>query len=147
MDHDSSCVWVQQLMDEKLLAWNSRSPPLQLKSNLLLYHPIKDYWSRITEQLNRNDSVNVIKINFDIGVQKRSNLGAIVAIARDHLGRLMGWSCRRVPTISDPLTLESLACWDAMILARNHGFKNIIIEGDSLSMTQATKGNLPPSNI
>uniref|UniRef100_A0A2C9VL74 RNase H type-1 domain-containing protein n=1 Tax=Manihot esculenta TaxID=3983 RepID=A0A2C9VL74_MANES len=69
-------------------------------------------------------SVNVIKINFDARVQKRSILGAIAAIARDHL-----------------------ACRDLVILARNHGFINIIVDGDSLSMIQATKGNHSPSNI
>ncbi|XP_021685717.2 uncharacterized protein LOC110668706 [Hevea brasiliensis] len=71
-----------------------------------------------------------IKINFDAAVNGQGNYGAVAALARDHRNQPCRWVCRRYLAITDPLTLESLAFREALLLAKAKGFEKVIIEGD-----------------
>jgi hypothetical protein len=53
---------------------------------------------------------NFTKINVDAAVSKQSNRGVVAAICRDGSGQFLGASVLAVPSISDPATLEAIAC-------------------------------------
>ncbi|XP_057985308.1 uncharacterized protein LOC131170266 [Hevea brasiliensis] len=61
--------------------------------------------------------IGFIKLNFDVGVNIRRKLGAIAVIARNYAGHIICWNCKRFRGIVDPLTLEALACLEAIQLA------------------------------
>ncbi|KAJ9130217.1 hypothetical protein P3X46_034910 [Hevea brasiliensis] len=50
--------------------------------------------------------------------------------SKDNSGQPCGWSCKRYQAITDALTLEGLACREAILLATAKGFDKIILEGD-----------------
>ncbi|KAJ9152904.1 hypothetical protein P3X46_026412 [Hevea brasiliensis] len=88
-----------------------------------------------------------IKLNFDAAVDSRRHKGAVVVIARDHLGKPCGWACKVIPAMSNALTLESLACREAILLARARGWDHIIIEGDCQVVIRALQGENSPIEI
>jgi hypothetical protein len=58
-----------------------------------------------------------MKINVDGGAAKTQNKGAAAAVCRDADGRYMGSSVLVVEGITDPATLEAMACNEAVALA------------------------------
>ncbi|KAJ9180336.1 hypothetical protein P3X46_008594 [Hevea brasiliensis] len=85
--------------------------------------------------------MGVIKINFSAATNKHQQYGSIATFASDHHSLPCGWACRRIVGISNPLILESLACREALILAKAKGFSNVIIEGDSQVLIRAIQGS------
>jgi hypothetical protein len=59
------------------------------------------------------------KINVDAAVRKNQNCGAVAAVCRGDDGVYLGASAVVVQGISDPTTLEALACREALALAAN----------------------------
>ncbi|XBI78249.1 hypothetical protein VPH35_087974 [Triticum aestivum] len=79
-------------------------------------------------------AAGTIKINTDAAVdvsERRSSLGVV---ARDHLGTFVAGRCSKFPGVTDALpdayVAELLAVREAVLLARDNGWPNILIETD-----------------
>ncbi|KAJ9182841.1 hypothetical protein P3X46_006790 [Hevea brasiliensis] len=88
-----------------------------------------------------------IKINFDAAVNKHHGFGAIAGISHNNLGHPIAWFCKRIIGIIDPMVLESLACREAALLAKNKSFHLVCLEGDAQLVIQATKGSIIQSDL
>lgn len=69
-------------------------------------------------------------ISFDATVDEQRNYGSITILACNHLNHACGWYCKRIPSIMDPLTLETLAGRESVILSLTKGFNYVSFEGD-----------------
>lgn len=67
-------------------------------------------------------------------------------IARSCEGNVVAWGCCRFSDIQDPLALEVLACGEAILLARQYGFSNIILEGHAFAVVGVVSGDQTPLN-
>lgn len=70
-----------------------------------------------------------IKVNFDVAVRESFAVGA--AVLRDSQGRIVG-ACVNQIQVAGPLEGEAAAAQIGVEEAIRRGFKNIILEGDSL---------------
>jgi hypothetical protein len=77
---------------------------------------------------------NSIKVNVDAAVSNLGNGGTISAICRDEEGLFIGASVLAVPRISDPATLEAIACREALALAADLYVTHMGIESDYLQV-------------
>ncbi|KAJ9135374.1 hypothetical protein P3X46_032565 [Hevea brasiliensis] len=75
--------------------------------------------------------LSAIKINFDASVDINRNMGSLAAIVCNVSGKILGWFCKRPKGITDPTMLEAMACREAILLAKNKGLPNVVIEGDA----------------
>jgi ribonuclease HI len=78
----------------------------------------------------------IVKINFDGVVAKSQGSGAFSAVCRDEHGRFMGCSSLKVNGITCPVTLEAMACAEAMSLAAVLHVRKILIASDCLSVVK-----------
>jgi ribonuclease HI len=72
-----------------------------------------------------------LKINVDGGIAKTQNKGAAAPACRDALGRYMGSSIIVVEGITDPATLEAMACNEALALAADLSLQRLQIASDA----------------
>uniref|UniRef100_A0A2C9V131 RNase H type-1 domain-containing protein n=2 Tax=Manihot esculenta TaxID=3983 RepID=A0A2C9V131_MANES len=86
----------------------------------------------------------MVKVNFDAAVCRSKRKGSVASLARDSQGRVLAWHYRTVNHIYDLLILECIACRDALLMALHRGFKNIMVERDSLIVIQAANGHIFP---
>lgn len=91
--------------------------------------------------------MGIIKVNFDVEVSMKRRKGFITALARNHRGIPLTWLCWSISYITDPLMLECLACREAIMLVRSHGYHSIEVEGDTLVVIQSISKNNIPSSI
>jgi hypothetical protein len=63
----------------------------------------------------------LVKFNVDAAVSRGGDHGAVSAVCRDANGRFLGASTRTIKGISDPATLEAIACSEALGLADDLG--------------------------
>ncbi|PNT68112.1 hypothetical protein BRADI_3g36095v3 [Brachypodium distachyon] len=73
----------------------------------------------------------MIKINVDGGVAKNQNKGVDATVCRDEAGWYLGSSARVFNFITDPPTLEALACCEALALAKDLGVQNVCVASDA----------------
>jgi hypothetical protein len=73
---------------------------------------------------------NLSKINVDAAVSKTEVRGAMAALCRSHDGVYLGASAIVYEGISNPSTLEVLACREALALAEDLGLSRIHIASD-----------------
>ena len=71
-----------------------------------------------------------VKIRVDGAVSRSQNEGSFSAVCRDASGLYLGSSAIRVRDITDPPTLEALACREALALAQDLGVAHVIIASD-----------------
>lgn len=72
-----------------------------------------------------------IEMNFDASFKMDTKFAGTGVIARYGNGRIMG-ACEIVNKgVSFPFAAEALACVQALSFARDMGFQNVILEGDS----------------
>nr|XP_020198524.1 uncharacterized protein LOC109784346 [Aegilops tauschii subsp. strangulata] len=76
-------------------------------------------------------AVGVVKIQVDGGQARNGRSGAAAALCRDHHGLYLGSSAMSFSDISDPATLEALACREALNLALDLSLEHIIIACDN----------------
>ena len=76
-------------------------------------------------------AVGVAKIQVDGGQARNGRSGAAAALCRDHNGLYLGSSAMSFSDISDPVTLEALACREALNLALDLLLEHIIIACDN----------------
>jgi ribonuclease HI len=77
------------------------------------------------------------KINVDAAVRKNQNCGAVAAVCRGDDGVYLGASAVVVQGISDPATLEALACREALALAADLQLQSVVIASDCLEVIQS----------
>ncbi|XP_072080883.1 uncharacterized protein [Arachis hypogaea] len=87
--------------------------------------------------------LNWVKINVDAAYNKSTGSGAISAAVRDHREKLITDSAVRIKA-SSALAAEAMAVMNALIISKNMQMERVIIETDSLTLTQAvkSKGNI-----
>ena len=89
-----------------------------------------------------------VKVNVDGATTKRKNFAGVGSVIRDELGRVVATMCRKISTPLGPLEVEAKAFEAGLQLARDMGFQDIILEGDSLILVRALCGlSSPPSTI
>ena len=71
-----------------------------------------------------------VKINTDGALDCRAGTAGAGMVARNHLGMVLAGCCRRYGMIQDPLTIELLACRDALELTKQRGVNRLILETD-----------------
>jgi hypothetical protein len=71
-----------------------------------------------------------IKVNSDEATEADRGIGGAGMIARDHAGVFLGARCARYDAVVDPLSIELLACRDAMCLSQELGFQKMFWKTD-----------------
>jgi len=90
----------------------------------------------------------MLKINVDGAISKHPNLVDVGSIIRDDTSRLMAAMCRSIAAPLGPLEVEAKAFEVGLQLARDIGYHDVILEGDSLILVRALCGlSLPPSTV
>ena len=90
----------------------------------------------------------MLKINVDGAISKRPNLVGVGSVIRDDTGRLVAAMCRSIAAPLRPLEVEAKAFEAGLQLARDMGFHDVILEGDSLILVRTLCGlSSPPSTI
>ena len=77
-----------------------------------------------------------MKINVDAAVSRSGNGGALGAVCRSEDGSFMGASSLVVEGVSDPATLEALACREALALAEDLHLRRVVVATDCLSVVK-----------
>jgi ribonuclease HI len=75
-------------------------------------------------------SSGFMKINVDAAVSKTEKKGAVGVVCRDSKGAFVGASVVVVDGISDPGTLEAMACREAMALATDLNLQSFVVASD-----------------
>jgi ribonuclease HI len=80
-----------------------------------------------------------VKINVDAALRKSSPGGAVGAICRNAESTFLGASSLTIDGITDPETLEALACREALALAQDLLVDRITVASDCLSVVNNLK--------
>jgi ribonuclease HI len=80
------------------------------------------------------------KINVDAAVRKNENFGAAAAVCRSEDGVFLGASAQVIHGMSDPGTLEAIACREALALARDLALNHIHVASDCLEVISSLEG-------
>lgn len=74
------------------------------------------------------------KMNVDAGMARASTLGTVCIVCRDERGTYLGSSSHMIHGLSDPTTLEAIACRVALALASDLGVQSLHIAPDCKSV-------------
>jgi hypothetical protein len=80
-----------------------------------------------------------LKFNVNAAVNRRENRGVVAAICRRNDGIFLGAASLACPGISDPASLESIACREALALATDLHIAKGVIFSDSLEVINSLK--------
>ncbi|KAK6122177.1 hypothetical protein DH2020_044081 [Rehmannia glutinosa] len=86
------------------------------------------------DQVWQPPAINSVKINFDASVSPSKNCGGLGIIARDHTGSSLGWKRIRIHGRLHPTTAEAMAAREAVLFAKEKGWRNVMVEGDCLAV-------------
>jgi ribonuclease HI len=75
--------------------------------------------------------LGVWKINWDAAISKEMDRMGVGVVIRDAAGLVMAARTKVILYITDPTAAEALAVWEAVVLAREVGASQILLEGDS----------------
>ena len=92
----------------------------------------------------------LVKINFDGAVFSESNQSGVGVVIRDNNGAVLASYSEKIHQTYKPDEVEVLATLKAVTFARESGFRNVILEGDSLRLITAlksTEGSLSPTSL
>ena len=84
--------------------------------------------------------VGFAKINVDGAVARHKRGGAVSAVCRDHTGLYLGSSAVVYRDITNPTTLETFACREALALAEDLQVTNMMIVSDCKGVVQDING-------
>jgi hypothetical protein len=84
-------------------------------------------------------ATGVAKINVDVALAKTGNKGAAAAFCRDHNGVYLGASVVVFMGITDPTTLEALACRESLALAEDLALAKIHVASDCSTVVSDIK--------
>ena len=91
---------------------------------------------------------SMLKVNVDGATTKHQNTVGVGFIIRDELGRVVAAMSRKIQAPLGPLEVKAKAFKAGLQLARDMGYQDIILEGDSLILIRALCGlSSPPSTI
>ena len=79
------------------------------------------------------------KIHVDAAVKKDQEGGAVAAVCRSSNGTYLGASAVVVHGITDPGTLEALACREAIALAQDLSLDRVVVSSDCLEVIRSMK--------
>nr|XP_023923041.1 uncharacterized protein LOC112034451 [Quercus suber] len=91
-----------------------------------------------------------VKANFDGAVFSEFNQSGVGVVIKDKNGAVMASCSEKILHAYKPDEVEALAALKAASLARDLGFQNVILEGDSLCLIKALKSaedNLSPIGL
>jgi ribonuclease HI len=78
-----------------------------------------------------------LKLNWDAALDvSRKTMGA-GAVIRDETGLVVAAMAKRVRHVHDPLAVEEVALWRAIVFCREVGVSQVEFEGDSLGVVRA----------
>ncbi|KAK8655914.1 hypothetical protein V6N13_108478 [Hibiscus sabdariffa] len=77
---------------------------------------------------------DAIKVNFDACFSSRYRTSFFGVVARNYRGSIMAIGTIPHRFVPSPEMAEAYACIDAILLARDAGFRSVIIEGDALTV-------------
>lgn len=86
-----------------------------------------------------------VKINVDAAVSRSENRGVVAAICRSGDGNYMRSSVLACSGISDPPTLEAIACREGLALAADLQLGKCVLSSDCLEAINSLKNNLLPA--
>jgi ribonuclease HI len=87
------------------------------------------------------------KINVDAAVSRSENRGVVAAICRSSDGSYLGASALACPGISDPGTLEAIACREGLALAADLQLSRFLLSTDCLEVIKAMRNNYLPRSL
>ncbi|RCV18497.1 hypothetical protein SETIT_3G305600v2 [Setaria italica] len=79
------------------------------------------------------------KINTDAAVDGARSKGAIAVVCRENNGEFVAASAMTVPNVTDPETLEAMACLEALALAEDCAIRKMIVASDCLNVVRNIK--------
>ena len=79
------------------------------------------------------------KLNINAAVGRAGTQGAVGAVCRNNQGDFIAASAMVIPNITDPETLEALACLEALALAEDCGIRKMLVASDCLSVIKNIK--------
>ncbi|XP_021676839.1 uncharacterized protein LOC110662232 isoform X2 [Hevea brasiliensis] len=119
---------------DQLKLWNGDSNYIQMtafilwhiwESRNLCVQPDAQVDNLSSPMLWRPPPSNGLKTNFDAAADTSNCRDATAVVVRDDHGRVVDWSCKIWPHILDPHLVESLACLQAVDLAKIRGFSSV----------------------
>ncbi|KAK5792927.1 hypothetical protein PVK06_034058 [Gossypium arboreum] len=82
-----------------------------------------------------------IKLNFDASFLENSKTSISAVLARDEEGQILGACTYPIADVADAFVAEARACERALYFALDIGFRNLILEGDSLTVIKKLTSN------
>lgn len=86
-------------------------------------------------------SEGVVKINVDVALSKNTGKAAAAAIARDDAGVFIGASVLVVEGITDPETMEALACREGLALSSDLLLRKVRLSCDNVNVVRNIRSN------
>ena len=87
-------------------------------------------------------SSGLLKINFDDALSAEENIVGLGVIVRNENKLAMAALSQQIPLLTSVEMVEVLAARRALWIARELGFHNVIVEGDSESIINSINGNI-----
>ena len=84
---------------------------------------------------------DTMKINVDAAISKNTGRAAAAAVARDGMGAFQGASVLVIQGITDPESMEAIACREGLALASDLTFRKVRIASDNISVVKSIRGD------
>ena len=78
-----------------------------------------------------------MKLNWDAAIDTNRKLMGIGIVIRGYSGGVVATQCTTRPYVCDHVVAKALALWTVVMLFGQLGFRDIILEGDSLEVVKA----------
>jgi hypothetical protein len=89
---------------------------------------------RLGSQCWRAPESGFSKLKTDAAVSKSGSHGAVAAVCRDNQGAFIACSAFVVQKVSDPETLEAMACLEALAPAEDCRINKVLVASDCLNV-------------
>ncbi|XP_012851546.1 PREDICTED: uncharacterized protein LOC105971241 [Erythranthe guttata] len=80
-----------------------------------------------------------VKVNFDAALPRGQQWISVSAVARNEVGRCIGWKVVKIRGNFQPVERKALAALKAISMAKDRGWSDIVIEGDCLPIIKALR--------
>ncbi|MBA0568547.1 hypothetical protein Golob_006038, partial [Gossypium lobatum] len=87
----------------------------------------------------RPPEVTFIKINFDAAFQATTSISYSGIIVRNGRSRILSMRAVKNENIPSPFASEALACLQSLKVGRDLGLREVVVEGDSLSVIKKAR--------
>lgn len=88
-----------------------------------------------------------VKLNFDASTPGNGQMGGIASVARDHTGLILAWSRKKLQGLPATEVAEAYAAHLAVLLAKEMGYQQVVLEGDSLLVVQGINSSNQHSGV